>query len=140
MGTGRQSYIDSLEVGTLVAFKLYSNDAKMYSGKVTKIGQTKVEVCTKNGKRYFIEKRNIYWVNTNGRWPAFVMSAFRGVDIAPEQTKEETEPIPLEPEENAPEVESEPYNGMNEQEEMLDSEDSNEVGDDNGEQAEEGWE
>lgn len=137
MGTGRQSYIDKLEIGSLVAFKLYANDAKMYSGKITKLGNTKAEVCTKNGKRYFIEKKNIYWVNTNGRWPAFVMSAFRGVDIAPEQTKEESEPIPLEPEENAPEIESEPCNDMDEQDETADS---NEVGDDNGEQTEEGWE
>lgn len=108
MGTGRQSYIDELEIGSLVAFKLYANDAKMYSGKITKLGNTKAEVCTKNGKRYFIEKKNIYWVNTNGRWPAFVMSAFRGVDLIPEKENEPVEPVTPEPEENAPESELEP--------------------------------
>jgi hypothetical protein len=91
-----QDYIDSIEVGTLIAFKMFKNEAKMYSAKVTKIGDTKLEVQTKNGKSYFILKSNVIWVNNNGRWPRFVMNAFRGLDepkaeVESEQVEEKVE-------------------------------------------------
>lgn len=102
MGNNHKEYIDNLKLGDLVAFKLYNLDAKMYSGKISKLGETRVEIQTKNGKKYIIEKTNIYWLNTNGRWPKFIMNAFKGVDekvenetvenkeenIANEETKE----------------------------------------------------
>ncbi len=74
-------YIDNMKVDDIVAFKLYEKDSKMYSGKIKTIGATKVEIQTKNGKKFIIEKKNIYWVNVNNRWPKFVMNAFKGVDV-----------------------------------------------------------
>lgn len=73
-------FIANLKVGDLIAFKLFDKDAKMYSGIITVLGVTRLEVQTKNGKKYYIEKTNVQWVNTNGRWPRFVMNAFKGVD------------------------------------------------------------
>lgn len=77
---GKQKYIENLKVGDLVAFRLYENDAKNFSGKVIKIGVTHVEIETKNGKKFFIEKTNITWINTNGRWPRHIITALRGID------------------------------------------------------------
>ena len=75
-----EEFIANLKVGDLIAFKLFDKDAKMYSGIITVLGVTRLEVQTKNGKKYYIEKTNVQWVNTNGRWPRFVMNAFKGVD------------------------------------------------------------
>ena len=77
---GRQKYIEELEVGNLVAFRLYENDAKNFSGKIIKLGTTHVEVQTKNGRKFYIEKKNITWINTNGRWPRHIIVALRGID------------------------------------------------------------
>lgn len=74
-------YIDELRIGDLIAFRLYENDAKMYSGKVVKIGKTRIEVQTKNGQRYYVDKTDVQWVNNKGFWPKFVMSAFKGIDM-----------------------------------------------------------
>lgn len=86
------NYINTLKLGDLVAFRLYYKSAKMYSGKIVAIGATRVEVQTKNGKRFFIDKSDITWVNTTGKWPRFVMNAFKGIDSTEnttEITKEE---------------------------------------------------
>ena len=85
------SYLDSLKLGDLVAFKLYYKNAKMYSGKIVAMGNTRVEVQTKNGKRFFIEKNDIQWVNTNGKWPRFVMNAFKGIDVESDVLEENDE-------------------------------------------------
>jgi len=75
----KQKYIMTLEIGALVAFKLYSNDAKMFSGKILRISKEKVEIETKNGKKYFVDKDNITWVNTSGRWPKYIMVGLKGI-------------------------------------------------------------
>ena len=76
----KAEYIDNIEKGSLVAFRLYPKDAKNFSGKITKIGKTHVEIETKNGKRFFVDKNNITWVNTNGRWPKHIILALRGIE------------------------------------------------------------
>ena len=81
------NYINTLKLGDLVAFRLYYKSAKMYSGKIVAIGATRVEVQTKNGKRFFIDKSDITWVNTTGKWPRFVMNAFKGIDSTENTTE-----------------------------------------------------
>jgi len=76
----RADYINNVKEGDLIAFKFDALEAKMYSGKITKLGELKVEVQTKNGKKFFIEKENIQWINTTGRWPAHIMQALKGID------------------------------------------------------------
>lgn len=83
----REDYIDNLHLGDLVAFKLYEKEAKMYSGKISKLGKTKAEIETKNGKKYFVEKKNIRWVNITGKWPAHVMQALKGIDVEEEEVE-----------------------------------------------------
>ena len=77
----RADYINNVKEGDLIAFKFDMLEAKMYSGKITKIGESKVEVQTKNGKKFFVEKDNIQWINTTGRWPAHIMQALKGIDV-----------------------------------------------------------
>ena len=77
-------FIENLKVGDLIAFRMYENDAKMYSGKVTRIGAARIEVQTKNGQKHFVDKVLVQWVNNKGFWPKFVMSAFKGIDIVEE--------------------------------------------------------
>ena len=81
MENEHKTYINNMKLGDIVAFKLYEKDSKMYSGKIKTLGASKVEIQTKNGKKFIIEKKNIFWVNVNNRWPRFVMNAFKGVDI-----------------------------------------------------------
>lgn len=77
---GRQKFINDLKIDDLVAFRLYENDAKNFSGKIIKMGTEHVEIQTKNGKKFYIDKTNITWVNTNGRWPRHIIIALRGID------------------------------------------------------------
>ncbi len=74
-----QDYVNEMALGDLIAFRLYEKDAKMYSGKVTKIGDSRIEVQTKNGTKYFVDKKNVAWINKNGHWPHFVMNGFQGI-------------------------------------------------------------
>ena len=80
MSEGRQKYIDDLKINDLVAFRLYENDAKNFSGKIIKMGVENVEIQTKNGRKFFVNKKNITWINTNGRWPKHIILALRGID------------------------------------------------------------
>lgn len=83
-----EKYIEELKIGDLIAFRLYDFDAKMYSGKVTKIGITRLEVQTKNGQKHFVDKKNVQWIN-KGFWPKFVMNAFKGIDLVEEEEEKE---------------------------------------------------
>ena len=87
MENEHKTYIDNMKLGDIVAFKLYEKDSKMYSGKIKTLGASKVEIQTKNGKKFIIEKKNIFWVNVNNRWQRFFMNAFKGVDIDTTDTK-----------------------------------------------------
>lgn len=88
---GRLKYLENIEKGSLVAFRLYEKDAKNFSGKIIKVGQTHVEIETKNGKKFYIEKKNITWVNTNGRWPRHIIVALRGIEDESVEVEENVE-------------------------------------------------
>lgn len=76
----RADYVKNVKEGDLIAFKFNSLEAKMYSGKITKLGNTRIEVETKNGKKFFVDRENIQWVNTTGRWPSHIIQALKGID------------------------------------------------------------
>lgn len=95
MENEHKTYIDNMKLGDIVAFKLYEKDSKMYSGKIKTIGASKVEIQTKNGKKFIIEKKNIFWVNVNNRWPRFVMNAFKGVDTIEETNQKNVDSVTL---------------------------------------------
>lgn len=95
MENEHKTYIDNMKLGDIVAFKLYEKDSKMYSGKIKTIGASKVEIQTKNGKKFIIEKKNIFWVNVNNRWPRFVMNAFKGVDTIEETNQKNIDSVTL---------------------------------------------
>ena len=95
MENEHKTYIDNMKLGDIVAFKLYEKDSKMYSGKIKTLGASKVEIQTKNGKKFIIEKKNIFWVNVNNRWPRFVMNAFKGVDTIEETNQKNVDSVTL---------------------------------------------
>lgn len=76
----RIDYVNNVKEGDLIAFKFDALEAKMYSGKITKLGESKVEVQTKNGKKFFVERTNIQWINNTGRWPNHIIQALKGID------------------------------------------------------------
>lgn len=75
----KKDYVETLQIGSRIAFKIFAKDAKLISGDVIKIGNDKIEVETKNGKKYFVPKENIAWVNTNGRWPKGILECLKGI-------------------------------------------------------------
>lgn len=77
----REDYVNNIKEGDLIAFKFNALEAKLYSGKITKIGNSRIEVETKNGKKFFVDKENIQWVNTTGRWPNHIIQGLKGVDL-----------------------------------------------------------
>jgi len=71
----KDDYIRNLEIDALVAFR---NEGKMLSAKVVSIQQEQVKVETKNGSIYNIQKADIAWVKTGGRWPSGIYNALKG--------------------------------------------------------------
>lgn len=77
----KERYIRKIETGLLIAFIYVDNEGKekMLSGKVINIlNDAEIEVQTKNGKTYKIEKKRIAWVKTGSRWPKGVYLALKG--------------------------------------------------------------
>lgn len=71
-----QDYLESIEVGTLVAFKRNKNKSVAMSGKYVGIERGKVIVESKKGTKYSLNPENIIWVKTGTRWPKWVFSLF----------------------------------------------------------------
>lgn len=70
----KQYNLENLMVGQLVAFK---NGDKMISAKVTNIYQDTIEVESRNGSVYFINREEIAWVKTGSRWPTGIYNALK---------------------------------------------------------------
>jgi hypothetical protein len=81
--SGKQHYIDSIEVGTLVAFHDSEKGGKMNTAKVinksSKNRQLKLE--TQYGKQYIIGYEDIAWVKTGNRWPAGIYRELKGIVV-----------------------------------------------------------
>lgn len=59
-----------------IAFKV--TPKKALSGKVLQVNESNVEVATKNGIKFTVEKKNILWVKTGSRWPKGVYLLLKG--------------------------------------------------------------
>lgn len=71
---GKQKYINSLEIGQILAFKIGES---VISGKVVDIGEY-IRVETKNDTQFIISEEDIIWVKTGQRWPKGVFRALKG--------------------------------------------------------------
>lgn len=70
-----QDYLNSVEYGTLVAFKRRKENVAM-SGKYVGRKGEKVLVESKRGTQYELNPECIIWVKTGARWPKWVHSLF----------------------------------------------------------------
>ncbi len=78
----KMRYIENINIGTIVAFKLSNGKAK--SAKVTRKStkNRKLKVETDYGAEYVISFDDIIWVRTGKRWPRGVYKLLKGqVDI-----------------------------------------------------------
>lgn len=75
----KQKYLNNIQIGTIVAFKLSDNKAK--SAKVVKKStkNRKLQVETSYGAQYIIPFENVIWVKTGSRWPKGVYNMLKGV-------------------------------------------------------------
>lgn len=75
----KQKYLNNIQIGTIVAFKLSDNKAK--SAKVIKKStkNRKLQVETSYGAQYIIPFENVIWVKTGSRWPKGVYNMLKGV-------------------------------------------------------------
>lgn len=73
-------YVDAVEVGMLIAFKV--SETKAISAKVKKRStqNRKLLVETQYGVEYKISFDDVIWVKTGKRWPRGVYSLLKGVD------------------------------------------------------------
>lgn len=75
----RKSYVENVQIGTLVAFK--SITGKVKSAKVIKRSSKnrRLKVETKYGAEFVIPYDDVIWVRTNKRWPKGVYQLLKGV-------------------------------------------------------------
>lgn len=75
----KNAYIESVKIGTLVAFTSYTGKVK--SAKVVKRSSKnrKLKVETKYGAEFIISYDDVIWVRTNKRWPKGVYQLLKGV-------------------------------------------------------------
>lgn len=72
-------YIENVEIGTLVAFRLSSGKVK--SAKVTRKStkNRKLKLETNYGAEYIVSFDDIVWVRTGKRWPRGVYKLLKGL-------------------------------------------------------------
>lgn len=75
----KQKYLDSIQIGALVAFKVSERKAK--SAKVIKKStkQRKLMVETSYGATSVISFDDVLWVRTGNRWPRGVYNMLKGI-------------------------------------------------------------
>lgn len=75
----KQKYLDNIQVGALVAFKVSETKAK--SAKVIKksIKSRKLMVETSYGATHVIPFEDVLWVRTGARWPRGVYNMLKGI-------------------------------------------------------------
>lgn len=74
----KMSYIENIDIGTIVAFKL--SNGKVKSAKVTRKStkNRKLKLETDYGAEYIISYEDIVWVRTGKRWPRGVYKLLKG--------------------------------------------------------------
>lgn len=77
--TQKMPYIENIEVGTLVAFRL--SNGKVKSAKVTRKStkNRKLKLETDYGAEYIVSYEDIVWVRTGKRWPRGVYRLLKGI-------------------------------------------------------------
>lgn len=83
----KMPYIENIEIGTLVAFRLSTGRVK--SAKVTRKStkNRKLKLKTDYGAEYIVSFDDIVWVRTGKRWPRGVYKLLKG--LVDENGKEE---------------------------------------------------
>lgn len=83
----KMPYIENVEIGTLVAFRL--SNGRVKSAKVTRKStkNRKLKLETDYGAEYIVSFDDIVWVRTGKRWPRGVYKLLKG--LADENGKEE---------------------------------------------------
>lgn len=75
----KQKYLDNIQIGTLIAFRV--SDTKAKSAKVirksTKLRKLQVE--TSYGAVHTISFQDVLWVRTGKRWPRGVYNMLKGI-------------------------------------------------------------
>ena len=74
----KMSYIENIEVGTIVAFRL--SNGKVKSAKVARKStkNRKLKLETDYGAEYIVSYEDIVWVRTGKRWPRGVYKLLKG--------------------------------------------------------------
>ena len=75
MSKGKQSYIENLEPGLLIAYK---EGDELKSGKILKVQELEVFVEQFGGLKRNVLKNQIVWVKTGSRWPKEIFKLLRG--------------------------------------------------------------
>lgn len=75
----KMPYIENIEIGTLVAFRL--SNGKVKSAKVTRKStkNRKLKLETDYGTEYIVSFDDIVWVRTGKRWPRGVYKLLKGL-------------------------------------------------------------
>jgi hypothetical protein len=75
----KMPYIENIEIGTLVAFRL--SNGKVKSAKVTRKStkNRKLKLETDYGAEYIVSFDDIVWVRTSKRWPRGVYKLLKGL-------------------------------------------------------------
>lgn len=75
----KMPYIENIEIGTLVAFRL--SNGKVKSAKVTRKStkNRKLKLETDYGAEYIVSFDDIVWVRTGKRWPRGVYKLLKGL-------------------------------------------------------------
>lgn len=75
----KMPYIENIEIGTLVAFRL--SNGKVKSAKVTRKStkNRKLKLETDYGAEYIVSFNDIVWVRTGKRWPRGVYKLLKGL-------------------------------------------------------------
>lgn len=75
----KMPYIENVEIGTLVAFRL--SNGKVKSAKVTRKStkNRKLKLETDYGAEYIVSYDDIIWVRTGKRWPRGVYKLLKGL-------------------------------------------------------------
>lgn len=74
----KMSYIENIDIGTIVAFRL--SNGKVKSAKVTRKStkNRKLKLETDYGAEYIISYEDVIWVRTGKRWPRGVYKLLKG--------------------------------------------------------------
>ena len=83
----KMHYIENIEIGTIVAFKL--SNGKVKSAKVVKKStkNRKLKLETDYGAEYIVPYESVIWVRTGKRWPKGVYNLLKGTVCSDEKVQ-----------------------------------------------------